>query len=103
MSAWDEDYIDEEEEGCFEFDEKGAGEFHFGCVHGRMDCRLTTRDGEPAVEWTWEGNDEMEAAQGRGWAVLKGDELQGMICFHEGDDSEFVAKRAASPQSPRRN
>ena len=29
-----------------------------------MDCRLTTRDGVPAVEWTWDGNDEMDPAQG---------------------------------------
>jgi hypothetical protein len=95
MSAWDEDFIDEEEEGYFEFDEKGGSAFHFGYVHGNMNCRLTTRDGEPAVEWTWDGNDEMDPAQGRGWAVVKGDELHGMIFFHEGDDSEFVAKRCA--------
>ena len=94
MSAWDEDYIDEEEEGYFEFDEAVSGEFHFGYVHGHMDCRPTTRDGEPAVEWTWEGNDEMDPAQGRGWAALKGDELHGMIFFNQGDDSGFVAKRA---------
>ena len=94
MSAWDEDFIDEEEEGFFEFDDKCGGEFHFGYVHGQMDCRLTTRDGVPAVEWTWDGNDEMDPAQGRGWAMLKGDELQGMIFFHGGDDSEFVARRA---------
>jgi hypothetical protein len=58
-----------------------------------MDCRLTSRDGEPAIEWTWDGNDEMDDAQGRGWAVVKGDELHGMIFFHGGDDSEFVAKK----------
>lgn len=28
MSDWDEDYINEEEEGFFEIDEKGGGEFH---------------------------------------------------------------------------
>jgi len=56
-------------------------------------CRLTRRDGEPAVEWTWDGNDEMDPAQGRGWAVVTGDELHGMIFFHGGDDSEFVAKK----------
>jgi hypothetical protein len=94
MSAWDQDYIDEEEEGFFEFDEKGSGEFHFGYVHGQMDSRLTTREGEPAVEWTWDGNDEMDPAQGRGCAVVQGDELHGMIYFHGGDDSEFVAKKA---------
>jgi hypothetical protein len=49
MSAWDMDYIDAEEEGFFEFDDTGSGAFHFGYVHGHMNCRLTTRDSEPAV------------------------------------------------------
>ena len=95
MSAWDQEYIDEEEEGFFEFEEKGGNEFHFGNVQGHMDCRQTTRDGEPAIEWSWDGNAEMDAAQGRGWAVLRGDELHGMIFFHCGDDSEFLAKRTS--------
>lgn len=94
MSAWDEDYLDEEVEAFIEFDDKGGGAFHFGYVRGFMDCRSSLRGEEPAVEWTWEGNDEMDPAQGRGWAVLKGKELQGMIFFHEGDDSEFVARKA---------
>src|SRR5271170_1942303 len=94
MEQWDQDYVNEEEEGFFEFDEKGGGEFHFGYVQGQMDCLLTTRDGVPAVEWTWDGNDEMDPAQGRGWAVVKDDELHGMIFFHGGDNSGFVAKRA---------
>ena len=101
MSAWDEDYINEEEEGYFEFDDRGWGEFHFGYVHGEMDCRLTT-EGEPVVEWSWDGNDEMEAAQGRGWAMLRGDEIHGMIFFHGGDDSEFVAKRATGKKATKR-
>src|SRR6516165_5828230 len=93
MSAWDEDYINEEEEGYFEFDDRGGGQFHFGYVQGHMDCRLTTRD----------GNDEMDPAQGRGWAVVKGDELHGMIFFHSaGDDSEFVATRAKEKKAPKR-
>ncbi len=102
MSAWDEDYINEEEEGFFEFDDKGSGEFHFGYVHGHMDCKLTAREGEPAVEWTWDGNDEMDAAQGRGWAVVKGEELHGMIFFHQGDDSEFVATRATGKKAKKK-
>jgi hypothetical protein len=67
-----------------------------------MDCRLTTRDGEPAVEWTWDGNDEMDSAQGRGWAVAKGDELHGMIFFHGGDDSEFVANKKSQVPIPKK-
>ncbi len=101
MSAWDQSFIDEEEDGFFEFDEQGSGEFHFGYVHGRMDGRLTTRDGEPAVEWTWEGNDEMDPAQGRGWAVVKGGELRGMIFFHGGDDSEFAARKKGGKKAKR--
>jgi hypothetical protein len=91
MDVWDQDFVDEEEEGYFEFTDKGWGEFHFGYVHGQMDCHLSTRDSVPAVEWTWDGNDEMDPAQGRGWAVIKGDELHGMIFFHGGDDSGFAA------------
>jgi len=93
MSAWDQDFVDAEEEGYIEFDGKGVGEFHFGYVHGQMDCRRTTRDGELVIEWTWDGNDEMDPAQGRGWAIVKNDELHGMIFFHQADDSEFVAKK----------
>ena len=74
MSAWDQEFVDEEEEGYFEFDQKGTGQFHFGCVHGQMDCRLTTRGVEQAVEWIWEGNDELDPAQGRGWSIARGDE-----------------------------
>jgi len=32
----------------------------------------------------------------RGGAVVKGDELHGTIFFHQGDDSEFVARKAQS-------
>ena len=102
MEQWEQNFIDEEEEGYFEFDDRGGGAFHFGYVHGNMDCRLNTKDGDPVVEWSWDGNDEMDAAQGRGWAVLKGDELHGMIFVHEGDDSEFVAKRLTEKKATKR-
>ena len=93
MEMWDEDFIDAEVEGYFEFDQKGSGQFHFGYVHGHMDCSLTTREGEPASEWTWDGNDEMDPASGRGWATIGPDgSLEGRICFHMGDDSSFRAE-----------
>ena len=40
----------------------------------------------------------MFARFSRGWALVKGDELHGMIFFHGGDDSEFVAKKADQPR-----
>ncbi len=94
MTEWDEDYLNEEVQAFIEFDDKGGGSFQFGYVQGTMDCRETTRDGKPGIEWSWEGNDEMDPAQGRGWAVVEVDRLQGMIFFHQGDDSGFVAERA---------
>lgn len=93
MELWEQDFVDEEEEGYIEFNAKDRGSFHFGYVHGNMDCQLTIRDGESAVEWTWDGNDEMDPAQGRGWAVIKEDELHGTIFFHNGNQSGFVAKK----------
>ena len=36
MSAWDQEFIDEEEEGYFEFEQNDSGQFHFGYVHGQM-------------------------------------------------------------------
>ncbi len=41
MSAWDQEFIDEEEEGNFEFDQEENGDFHFGYVRGQMDFRST--------------------------------------------------------------
>jgi hypothetical protein len=46
--------------------------------------------------------DEMDPCTGRGWAVLEGDELHGMIFFHQGDESGFVAKRGKTSKRPRR-
>jgi hypothetical protein len=65
-----------------------------------IDWRLTTRDGESAVEWSWEGGDGADGTPltGRGWAVLKDDELHGMFYIYQGDESELVAKRAGTPK-----
>lgn len=93
MSAWDEDCLNEEEPAYIEFGKGQQGQFHFGYVHGSMDCREGLRDGQPAVEFSWDGNAEMDDVNGRGWAVLKGDELHGMLFFHQGDESDFVAEK----------
>ncbi|MFL6217323.1 MAG: hypothetical protein ACJ742_01945 [Actinomycetes bacterium] len=43
----------------------------------------------------------MDFALGRGWAVLEGGELRGMIFFDQGEDSGFVAKRAEGQDGPK--
>lgn len=93
MEQFHQEYVDAESEGFFEFKKDGEGEFHFAYVHGFIDYRLGTRDGKACAEFTWEGNDEMDSAMGRGWAVVDDDEIGGMLFFHQGDESWFKAKR----------
>ena len=100
MDEWD---VDEEEVQAFiEFGAEQLGEFRFGLTIGNIDYRITERGGRPAVEWTWEGMDEMDPCTGRGWAKLMDDELHGMIFFHQGDESEFMARRAPKRRRPKR-
>ncbi len=102
MTGWDQDFVNAEVEGYFEFDANGMGDFQFGYVRGNIDYQLTERDGGPAAEWTFEGTDEMDPCSGRGWAVLEGDELHGMIFFHQGNNSGFVAKNPGAKRSRRK-
>jgi hypothetical protein len=96
MSMWDEDYLNEEVQAFIEFDDKGGGSFQFGYVQGIIDYREGLRDGQPAVEFSWEGGDGADGTPltGRGWAILRDDGLNGMIFIHQGDESEFEAELA---------
>jgi hypothetical protein len=94
MEMWDQSFVDAEVDGYIEFGPDGLGSFQFGYVSGNIDYREGTRDGVPCVEWSWEGYDEMDPASGRGWAVLKDNNLHGRIYFHNGDDSGFEATQA---------
>ena len=69
---------------------KSGGEFVFDCLTGSIHGVC---EGD-AVEFTREGNDELEPASGRGWAELQDDgSLEGEICLHNGDDIAFIARR----------
>jgi len=104
MEMWDEDYLNEEVQAFIEFEANGTGNFQFGYVQGYMDWRPGTRDGQQAVEWTWEGADGADGTPltGRGWAKLEDDDLHGMIVIHLGDESGFVAKRATGKKATKR-
>ena len=102
MSEWDEDYINEEVQAFIEFEPGGMGHFQFGLVSGNIDYLETQRDGKLAVEWSWEGMAEMDECSGRGWAMVEGDELRGVIFIHGGDHSDFVATKPKKPQRAKR-
>jgi hypothetical protein len=60
------DYRDMMEPAYILFDGNGGGEFAFGCVTGSI---YTAGDEmATAVEFSWDGNDEMDSACGDGWA-----------------------------------
>ncbi len=87
MEMWGQDFVDMEVPGHFTFGEDGGGEFQFGLVNGWMDCRV---EGD-RVDFSWEGNDEMDEASGRGYARIVPEGISGRILFHQGDESDFRA------------
>ena len=110
MDNWDQEAIDLVQPGFIEFGKDGLGSLGFIVVTGELDCRDADRDGQPGVEFSWQGSDEGDDASGRGWATLNLDgTLVGHIYFHLGDDSGFRAERfneneavrLATPSKPR--
>ena len=66
-----------------------------GLTWSLLQASSTTRS---TARFTWEGNDEMEHVFGRGWTSVRPDgSMRGHIYFHQGDDSEFVARKADPP------
>ncbi len=94
MELWDQDAIDLLGSAFIEIGPRNDGTFRFIPVEGRMDIRRVERDGAPAIEFSWDGNDECDPATGRGWAAFEGDgSLSGRIHIHGGHDSAFRAVR----------
>jgi hypothetical protein len=71
----------------------GAGEMSFVAAEVGLDYRVVERDGQPAIEFSFDGFDEGDHISGRGWAVFDSDVLRGCIFVHHGDESSFVARR----------
>jgi hypothetical protein len=99
MPDYESDFPDMMEPAYILFDGKGGGEFAFGCVtaaiSGAGDANAT------AVDFTWNGNDEMDQACGGGWAELQSDgSIQGQICFRGGDEANFTARPWNTSSTP---
>jgi hypothetical protein len=91
MEMWEEDFIDAEVQGYINFDKYGRGDFQFGYVHGYMNCSYSNKKGVKTVNFSWEGNDEMDSASGRGNAIIEDEQLSGKLYFDGGDESWFMA------------
>lgn len=93
MDVWDKASLDLIEPAHLVFDRDGMGTLGFIAISGGLDYRVVTRDGQPSVEFSWEGIDEGDQRCGRGWAVVDGDTMTGRFFIHAGDDSPFRAER----------
>lgn len=95
MDQWDEDYINMEVQAHITIDENHNGNFQFGLVCGEIDGEIVKDKSSEILEFTWDGSDECDEAQGGGWIKLKtNDTLEGKIKLHQGDSSLFTATRA---------
>ena len=96
LPGYEDDYADMVELAYILFGPTG-GEFAFGCV---TDGFAGGGDHDAAA-FDWDGNDEMDEAQGDGCAELQADgSLTGEICFHGGDEITFTARRWAASSTP---
>jgi len=92
MDLWGQDALDLVGPAYIQFDQNDTGSFGFIAVIGWLDCRHSSTDGRPSVEFSWEGNDDNDRASGRGRASLHDDgSLRGHLFFHMGNDSSFSA------------
>jgi hypothetical protein len=103
MELWDKDAIDLLEPAHIEFDADRSGKFVFIAVRGWMDCTFGEKEGQPLVEFSWQGSDEGDDASGRGWATIdRARRMTGRIFFHQGDNSAFTATPLPAPPNTRK-
>jgi hypothetical protein len=95
METWSKDYFNMEVQAYIEINKKNIGEFQFGLVSGYIDGEVVAYPEGNRFEFTWDGNDECDPANGSGWIRTKeADTLEGKFKIHCGDSSTFLAKRA---------
>ena len=108
MEQWDREDLDLLGPACLTLDRRGHGTMRFVAIEAGVDYRPGVRDGLPAVEFSFDGNDESDRISGRGWAVLTAGTLRGRVFLHDGDESAFsatrhVVRRRARSARPRKH
>jgi hypothetical protein len=94
MSEWDNDYVNEEVQAFIKIEKSGNGEFQFGLVQGSMSGDFKKEHEGIIYDFTWDGNDECDSANGDGWMkILSDGTAEGEIRFHMGENSKFLAKK----------
>lgn len=88
--TWESGYLDMLDPAYMAFDDKGNGEFTFGCVKGGMELEYSTR----IIYFKWTGFDEMDEVSGDGSADLLDDgTLEIEFRFDSGDEVIMKARK----------
>ena len=93
MEGWDCDYINLVEPGHILVKPDGIGLIVFGAVQANIDYRVEKYKGDEHLAFTFDGVDEGDPINGRGWAELKGEYLICRMQIHMGDDIVFTAEK----------
>ena len=93
--VWEPDALDELGPAHLTFGANAKGELCFIAITASVDYRIGARDGAPAVEFSWAGDDDGSSISGRGWAQRDPRGLVGRLFIHEGDEAKFVAIRTS--------
>lgn len=94
MEAWDVEYFDMEVPAYLTIRKDLSGDFQFGLVQAQLDGKIESADAASPLVFTWSGFDENDPVNGRGWLTANGDQAEGRIFIHLGDESGFTAERA---------
>ena len=94
MEAWSANYCDMEVPAYLTIRKDLSGEFQFGLVQAQLDGKIESADAASRLVFTWSGFDENDPVNGRGWLTANGDQAEGRIFIHLGDESGFTAERA---------
>ena len=90
---WDREALDLIVPAHITFGDEGLGTMELIAIGASIDYRVSLRTAQAYVEFSWCGEDDGDFACGRGWAVRKGDTLEGKLFIHQGDESGFAAER----------
>lgn len=93
METWDADYFDMEVPAYLTIRKDLTGEFQFGLVQAQLDGKIESAETPSRLAFTWSGFDENDPVSGRGWLKAAGDQAEGRIFIHLGDESGFKAER----------
>jgi hypothetical protein len=91
---WARADLDEFAPAHITFGANRRGELELVAIEADIDYRVGTREGKPAVEFSWQGSDDGQPISGRGWALLGDSQIAGRLFIHQGDETTFTARSA---------